>query len=79
MSNEEMDTKQNPGQDALDGEGIDSEGNDSLLKEFWTFLMENKIWWITPTVVILLLVLGFIMVSRYTDGGAVAPFISTLF
>jgi hypothetical protein len=55
------------------------EGNDSLLKEFWTFLMENKIWWITPTVLILLLVFGFIIITAVTGSGPMAPFIYTLF
>ena len=52
---------------------------DSLFREFWTFLMENKVWWITPTVVILLLVLAFIIVTAVTGGGPMAPFIYTLF
>lgn len=44
--------------------------------EFWKFLMENKIWWITPTVVILL---GLVALIAFTSGGAIAPFVYALF
>ncbi len=46
----------------------------ALLRELWLFAMQNKAWWIIPTVLILL-VLGALIVS----GQAVAPFIYTLF
>lgn len=60
------------------GDELNSE--EGLLKEFWTFLMENKIWWITPAVLILLVMVAFIVFSGLlSDDGAVAPFIYTLF
>lgn len=51
-------------------------GKISILKEFWGFLKVRKKWWLTPIVVILLL-LGTLIV--FTQGSAVAPFIYTLF
>lgn len=48
----------------------------SILREFWDFLKERKKWWITPIVVVLVL-LGFLMV--FSQGTALAPFIYTLF
>jgi len=45
-----------------------------LLAEFWDFLVHNKKWWLTPIVLILLLVGALIMLS----GTAAAPFIYTL-
>ena len=45
-----------------------------LLQEIFQFAMQNKAWWIVPTVLILL-VLGVLIFS----GQAVAPFIYTLF
>ncbi|MHC4875374.1 MAG: DUF5989 family protein [Planctomycetota bacterium] len=46
-----------------------------LLREFVEFLLESKAWWITPIVVVLLLVGVLIFLS----GTAAAPFIYTLF
>ena len=63
------------GKDSLD----DFEGDESLFGEFWTFLMENKVWWITPCVVILSVVVLFIVITAVTGGGPIAPFIYTLF
>lgn len=51
-------------------------GKLSVLKEFWKYLMSNKKWWITP-IVLMLLLLGALIV--FTQGSAVAPFIYTLF
>ncbi|MFH0945466.1 MAG: DUF5989 family protein [Planctomycetota bacterium] len=44
--------------------------------EFWKFLMENKAWWITPTVVI---ILGLVALIWLTDGESIAPFVYNLF
>lgn len=49
-----------------------------IFAEFYTFLMENKIWWITP-VVLVLLVVGVLIWLGSKDGDTVAPFIYTLF
>lgn len=51
-------------------------GKLSLLKEFWDFLKVRKKWWLTPIVVVLVL-LGALIV--FSQGSAVSPFIYTLF
>lgn len=51
-------------------------GKLSILKEFWGFLKVRKKWWLTPIILVLLL-LGFLIVV--TQSSAVAPFIYTLF
>jgi len=43
---------------------------------FWRFLMENKVWWITPTVLVLVLLIALIMM---TSEGQIAPFVYSLF
>ena len=47
-----------------------------ILGELMTFLWKNKLWWLIPIVVGLVL-LGLLVV--FTQGSAVAPFINTLF
>jgi len=47
----------------------------SVLMEFWLFLRYNKKWWLTPIILVLLLV-GLLIVL---GGTAAAPFIYTLF
>ena len=51
-------------------------GKLSILKEFWDFLKVRKKWWLTPIILVLLL-LGFLIIV--TQSSAVAPFIYTLF
>lgn len=46
-----------------------------IVREFWEFLRDNKKWWITPIVLVLLLVTALIFLSST----AAAPFIYTLF
>lgn len=46
----------------------------SLLGEFWEFLRYNKKWWLTPIILVLLLVGTLVVLS----GTAVAPFLYTL-
>jgi hypothetical protein len=48
----------------------------AILKELWDFLKVRKRWWLTPIIVMLLL-LGFLI--YFTQSSAVAPFIYTLF
>lgn len=48
----------------------------SIISEFWDFLKVRKKWWITPIVIVLLL-LGALIV--FSQGSALAPFIYTLF
>ncbi|MGE5233824.1 MAG: DUF5989 family protein [Acidobacteriota bacterium] len=46
----------------------------SMLKEFWLFARQNKVYWIVPFVLILGLVIFLVVTSQAT-----APFIYTLF
>jgi len=48
----------------------------SILKEFWDFLRIRKRYWLTPIVLILVL-LSLLVV--FTQSSAVAPFVYTLF
>jgi hypothetical protein len=47
-----------------------------LVKEFLIFLRDYKLWWITPIVLVLLLLGLFIF---FTEGSAVLPFIYAVF
>lgn len=47
----------------------------SLIREFWSFLMQNKKWWLLPMVLILAAFAALIFLSST----AVAPFVYTLF
>ena len=51
-------------------------GKIQVLKDFWSFLMERKKWWLAPIVIVLLL-LGVLIV--FAESSALAPFIYTLF
>jgi hypothetical protein len=51
-------------------------GKLSILKEFWDFLKVRKKWWLTPIVVMLVLLGALIFFSQ---GSALAPFVYTLF
>ncbi|HEV2391223.1 MAG TPA: DUF5989 family protein [Verrucomicrobiae bacterium] len=44
----------------------------NILKQFWTFLRENKKWWLLP-IFISLLILGALLF--FTSGPALAPFL----
>lgn len=46
-----------------------------LLREFVEFLIESKAWWLTPIIIVLLLVGLLVMLS----GSVVAPFIYPIF
>lgn len=46
-----------------------------FFQEFWEFLRYNKKWWLTPIILVLLMV-GLLVVM---SGSAAAPFIYTLF
>lgn len=48
----------------------------SILKEFWGFLKVRKKWWLTPIVLVMLL-LGALIV--FSQGSALSPFVYTLF
>jgi len=47
-----------------------------ILKEFWDFLKVRKKWWLTPIIVVMVL-LGVLIV--FSQGSAISPFIYTLF
>ena len=47
-----------------------------IISEYLSFLKENKKWWLTPIIVMLLL-LGLLIV--FSQSSALAPFIYTLF
>jgi len=48
----------------------------SLFRELWLFMKEQKAWWITPIVVILVVFGALILLA---EGSAAAPFIYALF
>tara|TARA_B100000780_G_C20995799_1_gene398311 strand:- start:249 stop:398 length:150 start_codon:yes stop_codon:yes gene_type:complete len=48
----------------------------SFIKEFWAFLKIRKKYWLLPTIIVLVLFGGLIVLSQ---GSAVAPFIYTIF
>lgn len=47
-----------------------------IIAEFWDFLKYNKKWWLTPIIIVLLL-LGLLIFAA--GSGAVAPFIYPIF
>ena len=47
-----------------------------LLGELWAFMRERKKFWLSPIILVMLLLGGLIV---FTQGSAVAPFIYTLF
>ncbi len=51
-------------------------GKLSILKEFWDFLKVRKKWWLTPIILVFLLLAVLIILTQSTP---VAPFIYTLF
>jgi len=51
-------------------------GKLGILKEFWDFLSVRKKWWLTPIVIVLIL-LGALII--FSQGSAISPFVYTLF
>ncbi len=49
--------------------------SNSLVREFWDFIRYNKAWWMTPIVLVLLAMVGFIL---WAESSPVLPFINTL-
>ena len=47
-----------------------------FIKEFWEFLKVRKKYWLLPTIIVLIIFGGLIVLSQ---GTAVAPFIYTIF
>jgi hypothetical protein len=48
----------------------------STLKELFEFMWHNKIWWMVPIVIVLLLFSGLMFLAQ---SSALAPFVYTLF
>ncbi len=48
----------------------------TILMEFWEFLKHRKKWWLTP-IVIMLVLMGLLIILA--EGSAVAPFIYAIF
>ncbi len=57
-------------------ESDDTMSKMSIIAELWEFLRHEKKWWLTPIIMVLLL-LSLIIV--FTEGSALSPFIYTLF
>ncbi len=55
---------------------MNNTGNLSILGQLWQFMRIRKKWWLTPIIMVLLL-LGVLLV--FTQGSVLAPFIYTLF
>jgi hypothetical protein len=51
-------------------------GNKNLILELWDFMKENKAWWISPIIIMLLLVGVLIFIGQ---SSSVSPFIYALF
>ena len=49
--------------------------NKGLLAEFIDFIVHNKAWWMTPIILVLILMVGFII---FLDSSPILPFISTV-
>ena len=47
-----------------------------LLREFWDFIVHEKAWWMTPIVIVLVLMVAFIL---WAEASPVLPFIYTVF
>ena len=47
----------------------------SIVREFWMFMKENKLYWMAPIVIVLLLLVAVVVLG----GTSAAPFIYTLF
>lgn len=50
--------------------------NQSLIREFWEFLIVRKRFWLLP-IVLVLFVFGFLII--FAESSAIAPFIYALF
>jgi hypothetical protein len=59
-----------------DTEGLMVRAILSTVGELFSFLWANKLWWMTPVVVVLLLFAGLLFLAQ---SSALAPFVYTLF
>lgn len=51
-------------------------GNRNLLMELWDFLKVRKAWWLTP-IILMLVIVGILII--FGQSSAVSPFIYALF
>ena len=49
--------------------------NKNLAQEFFDFIVHNKVWWMTPIVLVLALMVAFIL---FAETSPVLPFIYTV-
>ncbi len=56
---------------------FDRRKNRGLLLECWQFLWANRLWWMLPLGLTLLLLFVLVLIAGFTSGAA--PFIYTLF
>ena len=49
--------------------------NKGILAEFWDFILHEKVWWMTPLVIFLLIMVGFIL---FVEASPVLPVIYAL-
>ena len=68
-------TQHEPKSTELDFAGQAALAPRGFVREIWDFLRFNKKWWLTPIILVLLLLGAIIMIG----GTAAAPFIYTLF
>lgn len=47
----------------------------SLAREFVDFIIHNKLWWMTPIIIVLALMVGFIL---FAESSPILPFIYTV-
>ncbi len=59
-----------------DREDDDLMENPSILAEFWEFVKTNKVYWILPIVIVLVLLSALIV---FTESSTIAPFVYALF
>jgi len=69
--NTENQSTDEPAQNPFEAEGDQAEIG--LFAEFWDFVKHNKLWWLTPIIIIILLMAGLILL------GPAAPFIYPMF
>ena len=50
----------------------------NIVSEFYLFIRQNKVYWLTPIILAVILLAGIIILGAL-GGGAAAPFIYTLF
>ena len=50
----------------------------NIVSEFYLFIRQNKVYWLAPIILAVILLAGVIVVGAL-GGGAAAPFIYTLF